>query len=229
MNRFRMWVAVAVLGAVCVGGFAPKAYAQDDPRDKKITLQLNDADVRDALRMMFKGLGVSYQISQEVQGTITVDFKDIPFETALKGILDQVNATYRVETGIYQVIPREKFTGPENPETTGPAPTAKKVVRRIRVLHADPYYILYMLTGQGAQYPEISTVNLSGNGGYGNNNGNNGNNGYGNGNGNGGFGGNNFGGGNNNFGGGGGFGGGFGGRGGGFGGGGGNLGGGFGR
>ena len=201
MNRFGKLIAALVLGAVCSGVIAPRAYAQNDPRDTKITLSLNDADVREALKMLFKSVNAQYSIAPEVQGTVVVDLKEIPFETALRNILDQVKATYRIETGIYVIVMREEIGA--RPETTEPTPTAaaKKPLRRFKLMHADPLLILMLLTGTLDPYgqPEYSALNKAG-GGNGQNG--NGQNGYGN-NGNGGYGNNNYGGGNNSYGGGG--------------------------
>jgi hypothetical protein len=88
------------------------AYTQDDPRDKRVSFSLNDAEVRDGLKLLFKLVGVQYSISPEVQGTVAVDFKDIPFELALRNILDQVRATFRVDAGVYEIVPREGSVRP---------------------------------------------------------------------------------------------------------------------
>lgn len=181
MNNVRTAIAAMALATVFVGGLAPRAFAQDDPSDSKITIQLTDADVREAIKMLFKGLNVSYEIASDVQGTVTVDYSSVPFATALRGILSQVKATYKIEAGIYKIMLREEPTTTEatTPEAT---PERKKEIRRIQIKHADPMYIYMMLIG-GLNFgtsPEMSLAWGNNNGGYGNGNG-----GYGNGNGNG--------------------------------------------
>jgi hypothetical protein len=190
MKNIAKLVAALALGAVCVGAIAPRAYAQDDPRDKKITLSLNDADVRDALKMLFKNVGVQYSIAPEVQGTVVVDLKDVPFETALRNILDQVKATWRVDGGIYVIIARETTTIDKGNTTPEKTPTATKPIRRFKIQHGDPYVILILILQQSGfwPYPEYSLLqygNLFGNNNGNNGNGNGNNNGYGNNNGNG--------------------------------------------
>lgn len=192
-NKWKVIVASVLVGATLVG--APlKAVAQADPRDKIIpSLELNEADVRDALRIIFKTVGVSYSISADVIGTITVNLKDVPFETALRNVLGQVNATYRVEGGIYTIILKPTEVAPGTTETdTGPAVKADNPPRRIKIRSADPQLIILLLQGSFnvQMAPEMST-NIGG-GGYG---GGFGGGGYGGGFGGGGLGGGGFGGG----------------------------------
>jgi hypothetical protein len=183
--------------------------------------------VRDALRLLFESVGVTnYTIAQDVQGRITVKLTNVAFETALRNILDQVDATWSIEAGIYQIKKREQPPAPSTGPTTPETPQATNVIRKIQIQHADPYLIALLLSGNQdfASQPEFSTQ-AGGFGGFGGG----GQGGFGGG-GQGGFGGgfggggSGFGGGGGGFGGGGFGGGGFGGSGGGFGGGGGGFG-----
>ena len=69
-------------------------------------IELDQADIRDALKIIFKAVNASYTASNDVQGTVTVHLRDVPFETALRNVLNQVNATYRVEGNVYVIIPK---------------------------------------------------------------------------------------------------------------------------
>jgi uncharacterized protein len=162
-------------GAMLVAGLligAPvRAVAQTDPGTIIPSLELNQADVRDALRALFRNVGVSYTIAPDVQGTVTVSLRNVPFETALRNILGQVDATYRIEGGVYQIIRRE-LVAPPTPGMGGVAPVAEgRVVRRIRIRSADPAFIAQMLSGSQdyLMAPELSTVQKGGSigGGFG--------------------------------------------------------------
>ncbi len=221
INKFLL----SALIAASVFTLAPvKSYAQQqDPANQIIpSLELEQADVREAIKILFRNLNVSYSIAPEVQGTVTVSLRNVPFETALQNILKQVNATYRVEGGVYQIIARIDpgvTTGPE--QLPGGTPAAKPPIRRLKIRSADPMFIMMMLSGtQSTQIsPEMSTIMKSPGGGQGGGQGGQGGGGFGGGQGGfGGQGGGGFGGGQG--------GGGFGGSGGGFGGGGGGFGGG---
>ena len=206
MKKQWTFVMGALLGVLLLTAAPVRANAQDDPSNKIIpSLDLDQADVRDALKILFRNVGVSYSISPEVQGTVTVSLKNVPFETALQNILKQVTATYRVEAGIYQIILREDPV--INPQNTGPDLTGNQrstVVRRLPIRHADPLFIITMLSGSqnvAGLSPEMSTLFKTGGsqggqgGGFGGGGGGFGGGGGGFGGGGGGFGGGNCGGG----------------------------------
>lgn len=67
---------------------------------------LNDADVRDVLRKLFRDVNVQYSVAPDIQGTVTVEFQRIPLDVALRNILDQVGGTFRIEEGIYVILRR---------------------------------------------------------------------------------------------------------------------------
>ena len=161
----------AVFGAALFGAFP----AQDDPSQKIIaSLEYEQADVREALRALFKNVGVSYTIAPEVQGTITVSLKNVTFETVLQNITRQVDATYRIEGGIYQIVRREIEQGGVN---TGDVPTVatgdgKQWIRLRLIKHADPQLIFLLIGQQGGSqdfslYPERTTVSNTPSGGGG--------------------------------------------------------------
>jgi type II secretory pathway component GspD/PulD (secretin) len=148
------------LVAVPVSGIAQN-------QDEKIiqSLDLDQADIRDALKIIFKHVGYSYSVDPAVQGTIVVHIENKPFETVLRNVLNQVDATYRIEGGIYNIVPRP---APPDP-TTGQDPTIpppSQTIRRIRIQHADPSLIVRMLSAQAdiGDQPETST--LQGGGGF---------------------------------------------------------------
>ena len=165
----------AVFGAALFGAFPAQALAQDDPSQQIIaSLEYEQADVREALRALFKNVGVSYTIAPEVQGTITVSLKNVTFETALQNITRQVDATYRIEGGIYQIVRREIEQGGVN---TGDVPTVatgdgKQWIRLRLIKHADPQLIFLLIGQQGGSqdfslYPERTTVSNTPSGGGG--------------------------------------------------------------
>ncbi len=219
----------AAMGVALFGAMSGSVMAQGaggDPSQKIIpSLEYQQADVREALRALFRNVGVSYSIDPVIQGFVTVSLKNVTFEAALQYVLRQVDATYRVEGGVYEIVKREEPTTvtPDAGGTT--APTDHKVIRRIPIRHADPQFIALLIGADKGSTnfdlaPEMSTINKGQQGG-----GQGGGGGFGGGGGGGfGGGGGGFGGGGGGFGGGGG--GGFGGGGGGFGGGGGGFGGG---
>ncbi len=177
MTKTMRMAFAGLLGLFMVGGLPSMSLAQQgDISNQNIpSLEYQDADVREALRALFRTVGVSYTIAPDVQGTITVALKNVTFETALLNILRQVDATYRVEVGIYQIVKRE-----QQPTTEGGGPTVavptegNNVVRVIRIRHADPALIAMLLgKDKGTQSyqapPELTSLSrmVSGGGGGG--------------------------------------------------------------
>ncbi len=72
----------AAFGCFLLGAMPVMARAQEDISQKIIpSLELEQADVREALRALFKNVNVSYSIAPEVQGTVTVSLKNVTFDT----------------------------------------------------------------------------------------------------------------------------------------------------
>src|SRR4051812_4403099 len=155
----------AALGVVMLGGMAGTAHAQVDPGQQMISsLDLDSVDVREALRALFKNVGVSYSIAPEVQGTVTVNLRNVTFEAALQNILKQVDGTYRIEGGVYQIIKREDIIPPtQNQDPTTTTTTGNKTRRKVFVRHADPQFLAILIGQQNGNQsynlsPEVSTV-----------------------------------------------------------------------
>lgn len=67
-------------------------------------LDIQQAQIRDAIRSLFQKTGYSYQISPEVIGVLSVELKNVPFQQALKMIVEKVGAAFSVENGIYNIF-----------------------------------------------------------------------------------------------------------------------------
>jgi len=161
-KSFAVLASVATL--LLISGMPTIAAAQEDISQKTIaSLELEQADVREALRALFKNVNVSYSIAPEVQGPVTVSLKSITFETALQNILRQVDATYRIEAGVYEIIKRTEMIGPNTGVNETSPKMDSKTVRRIKIRSADPQFIAMMIgQKEGNQSytiaPEKSTI-----------------------------------------------------------------------
>jgi type II secretory pathway component GspD/PulD (secretin) len=179
MNRTVKVVIAGAIGLAMFSGMPASATAQGQGGQGQITLDFDSADVREALRALFRTMGVSYSIAPAVQGTVTVHMHGMPFETALQNILKQVDATYRIVGGVYEIVPRDHE--PEDPRGQGqvdPIPNNNHVVRKYRPLHADPLLLAMLIAESQTNFslaPEQSTVintpnfGSGGNGGFGSN------------------------------------------------------------
>jgi hypothetical protein len=198
MKTGRFWI-LALLGLAVVFTTSNRAMAQQDPEAINVpSLDLQQADIRDALRTLFNSVHLSYQINADVQGTVTLKLDNKPFKTVLQSILGQVGATYRVDGGVYNIINKPTIVTPDAPENIGEAPKIdNNILWPIKIKHMDPYVLFLMLSG-GLNFnlpPEISALRGSQGGGYGGGYGGQGNQGFGGGGIGGGIGGGGFGGG----------------------------------
>lgn len=106
-------------------------------------VQFFQTDVREAIRQVFKTVNRSYSISPNVRGTVTMDMTGT-FESMLNALLRQVDATYRIEGGVYEIIPNT----PTKVFISGPDPTDNSLIVRgqsgVAMVGDDRY--LYVLT-----------------------------------------------------------------------------------
>jgi|GEM_PF-2106141 len=212
-------LTLALLG--CLMAAPAASYAvQNDPDTFIIeSLEFDQADIRDVLKVMFRSTGFNYTVAPDVQGVIQVSLKNVPFKVALRNVLNQANATWREEGNIFNII---RKPDPVAPQTTdqgnfGGGSGDSTDFPPITLIN-DPQLILDLLLGntEATTEPETSSFprrNGGGlGGGFGGGGGGFGGGGGGFGGGGGGFGGGGFGGGGGGIGGGGGgggFGGGF--------------------
>lgn len=106
--RVMLFTAVIVLAAGI--GFAAAADGTQSPVEKKVTLQLADTPVIDVIDYMFRDTGYKYTIEPGVSGRITVGFKNMPLDQAIKAVADASNLDYRLDAGRYIFKPKAKAT-----------------------------------------------------------------------------------------------------------------------
>jgi len=163
-TRFR-FTAALVITAAALGAIAAPALAQapaasqsggqsQDINSKRVTLNLDNADIRYALKLLFTNAGANYTLDQAVQGTVTADLKDVSFRTALESMLRSVQTqsqlTYRVENGVYSVGIKVKPDDERPPDDNQPATytaSSKTKVARIQLNYADVTDITLALGG----------------------------------------------------------------------------------
>lgn len=68
-----------------------------------IDLSLKDADIKDVLRTFAQITGLNVAIDPNVNGTVTVEFDDVPWDQALELILRQNNLTYVLDGNVMRV------------------------------------------------------------------------------------------------------------------------------
>jgi type IV pilus assembly protein PilQ len=93
------------LSALC----APRAAAAAPTPGKTISLDVQNADVRDVLRLLAETGGVNILTSGDVQGTITTRLLDVPWEQALEAILKLTGLGQERQGNVILVGPVERL------------------------------------------------------------------------------------------------------------------------
>lgn len=73
-----------------------------DWRSTHVALALTQADIRDALRQLFRQVNVNYTVAPDVQGAVSCDLHG-PFYEVLTRLLAAVNCYYEMQSGVIQI------------------------------------------------------------------------------------------------------------------------------
>jgi len=76
---------------------------------KTVSLDVQDADVRDVLRLLADTGGINILTSGEVQGTVTTRLLDVPWEQALEAILQLTGLAQERQGNVVLVAPAERL------------------------------------------------------------------------------------------------------------------------
>lgn len=90
---------------------APAATAKAEgaaPAEQKVSLDLQNAPIREALEKLFRQTKSDFSLDNSVQGYVTLKITDQPLESALRLLLSRsaVPLTYTKESGVYFIKPR---------------------------------------------------------------------------------------------------------------------------
>jgi hypothetical protein len=93
-----------VLLVLVVSGMAAAAPTRSSAKAPTVTLDVNDADVRDILKSMQRQCGIrNLLIDKDVSGAGTVYFREVACTTAFRVVLAQFGLTGQVEPHIVTV------------------------------------------------------------------------------------------------------------------------------
>ncbi|MDH7571122.1 MAG: STN domain-containing protein [Armatimonadota bacterium] len=184
------WLSVALWAVLAVGAVRPAAGQEAEsanPARQRISIELKDADLRDAIAAIFRDTNLNYVIADGVYGTgVNLVLNDVERLKALDVLLKTRGFEYVNENGTYVIRPRAgavttAWTDPTAagavappPAATPPAPTPgtspaagrDKNFRKIQVRHLDVNYLASLLSGQGTGVGQFGGFG-SGYGGYG--------------------------------------------------------------
>ena len=122
-------------------GFTGPKEAEYKGLDTVVTVQVNDMDLSQALRLLHDASGISFAMSGEVKGKVTCSIKDKTARTVLNAFLQPNGYDYVEKDGVLIIQPAGKVPKPEAPAAAGMQ--QGKIIRRSFTI---PYLGTEMLT-----------------------------------------------------------------------------------
>jgi hypothetical protein len=182
--RLRCYLVLAlVVAATTVWATAAWAQASEPPRT--VTLELKDAPLPQSLDLLFRNSGYSFQLEGGVTGSVTASLAEVPWDAALRAILDSQGLQYRRTDNVY-TISRKAAPVVDQPQRNPPPPQkgradqgilTKEVaagvagtrLEVVKVQHSDPLMMAALFGGVGIPYLYGGSSGLGqyGIGGYG--------------------------------------------------------------
>jgi len=141
---FRGCVVAVALSLLC-------AAAWCEPR---VTMELKDMSVSEAVRALFTKAGERCVVDGEVTGMITaISLKDVPLQSALRAVLRGSNSTFEVRNGAYFIKPKpadplKPAVAPPPPKQDPPAPPPPVAVKKPAPVPDQPVNRVKMVTRQ---------------------------------------------------------------------------------
>jgi len=120
----RCWFLL--LAALLLVGTSLTAQAAQ-PQEREVTLELSSARLEDALGLLFQGTGLSYTLDPGLGDLqVTLRITEVPFQQALRAILDLHDLTYRKDNEMYYITRRPQGAPEQGrPEPVAEAPAAE--------------------------------------------------------------------------------------------------------
>jgi type II secretory pathway component GspD/PulD (secretin) len=145
MSRFIKLFAVLLLGMTILQ--APLSYSADTDR---VTMSLIDVDIAEALAMLAKQRRLNILLSDDVEGSLSLNLYDVPVANAVQAIANAAGYAVERRGGAYFVLEHEKVGMYNNGNLTQ--------VRSFEVHYADPVSLEEMLEPYLSRYGKIKAL-----------------------------------------------------------------------
>jgi type IV pilus assembly protein PilQ len=77
---------------------------------KKISLDVQDADIREVLRLLAEASGLNIMVSPEVHGTVTMRMLDVPWDQVLDALLKLHGLAMEQSGNVLFILPLQRLT-----------------------------------------------------------------------------------------------------------------------
>ena len=132
----------------------PKAF-----KGGRVTLDFQDVDVRTILQIIAKESGQNIVASDSVQGKMTLNLKDVPWDQALDLVMQARNLDMRQHGNVWRIAPRNELLNQEREEMRG-----RRELAELGVLLSRTFQLKYKSVEEFKKMLESSTRGSSASG-----------------------------------------------------------------
>ena len=146
-------ITAAVFASTCLFGIS-EAYPQDAASDTRISINLKDADLIVAAQALIKDTGLQFVVepSNTPFEKVTLTLKDQPLDVVIRYICQAAGATCRRdESGVYIFSNKKEADSKASAPTLEPQVAAPKIVKKLKLMHADPEAVYYQIVYQAKE------------------------------------------------------------------------------
>ncbi len=104
INKLQLLCFILLFTTVFASGNEPV-----EPGAGLLSAEFVDADVRDVIRTLGGLAGINMVLAEDVTGKITISFKDVSFEDAIKAVMDSRGLSYEKVGSIMRIAPAEEI------------------------------------------------------------------------------------------------------------------------
>ena len=129
---------------------AQQASDADIVRDGKVSLTLRDVAISEVMEMLSKTAKVNILVSDDIEGTISVNLYDIDIDDAIQSIASSAGYAVERRQGSYFIVERD-----EAGKYDGGGPTQ---LRTFKVQYSDPEIVAEVLESHLSSFGKITTL-----------------------------------------------------------------------
>ena len=109
-----LWSALNSQSTLALVQAAPSSVATNPPYvGEKMSLNFQNVEVRTVLQLLADFTGFNLVVSDAVQGSITLNLQDVPWDQALDLVLESKDLDKRLEGNVLLIAPSEHIAGRE--------------------------------------------------------------------------------------------------------------------
>ena len=105
----KLWLALACGAVVLSGSWAMAGESPSRSRSEVISIQVQDAEIRQVLRLLADKSQLNFVVAEEVQGKLTMRLRNVRWQEALKVVLAAKSLGMEQEGNIVRIAPLSRL------------------------------------------------------------------------------------------------------------------------